>query len=93
MLGHELVSAYEIDMFKAVFAVLYFGCMRIGEAVWASDDSDHALRGNQLFLVSGDRNRLVVLAIHFETFKNAKPAGEQTPPLLVPAESDRRVCQ
>ena len=65
--------------------------MRIGEAVWATDESDHALRTKQVSVLRNNRGELVAMAFKFQTYKHGKP-GEPLPPLIVPVDRDVSVC-
>ncbi len=72
---------FDIVLTQAVFLMLYHACMRVGEAVFTSNKTDHALRFNQVKFhmdSSGDLHDLTVQFIHFK-----QSSGDLPPPLII----------
>ena len=85
-----LNDTYQAMLFRAIFVVLYHGCMQIGECVYTDDKADYALCQNQISFQFDAVGNPISFAISFESFKHS--AGRRVPPLLVRAEVDTRYC-
>ena len=82
-------DTYKAYMYRAIFATLYYSCLRIRECVLSNEDNNTALlRGQLCFLRGQQRLEPVAYFLSFRDFKNRN--GRKVPPVKVEAEPSSR---
>ncbi len=84
-------DTYQACMYRAIFATLYYACLRIGECVVSSEENNNAILRSQIcFLRNQNGQEPTAYFLSFRSFKNRN--GRKVPPVKVEAERLSRYC-